>query len=183
MMYRHLPPKQGLYDPQFEHDGCGVGFVCDIKGRRSYDIVKKGISVLERLSHRGAVGADPKTGDGAGLLIQIPHDFLSNKARECGIALPDKDHYGAGLIFLPREDRERDFCIKTLERIVGEQRQRLLGWRDVPVDNSIIGETAKETEPVIRQVFIGRDTAIKDQLQFERKLYVIRRQAENTISS
>src|SRR5512135_1151142 len=113
-----LPGAQGLYDPQFEHDSCGVGFVCNIRGVRSNDIVKKGIEVLERLSHRGAVGADPLTGDGAGLLIQMPHAFLSKECGKCGIVLPEPGCYGAGLVFLPRDDNDRKYCVDICRKIV-----------------------------------------------------------------
>lgn len=181
MGYAHLPLKQGLYDPRFEHGSCGVGFVCDIKGRRSNKIIEQGLEVLRRLSHRGAVGADPKTGDGAGILIQIPHSFLLKECARIGISLPDAGDYGAGLVFLPAERREQKFCAQVLERIIGQEGQRFLGWRDVPLDGSIIGKTARETEPVIRQIFIAKRDDAVSQLDFERRLYVIRRQAENII--
>ena len=181
-MHHHaLPEKQGLYDPQFEHDSCGVGFVCNIKGEKSHDMVEKGLKVLRRLSHRGAVGADPKTGDGAGILIQLPHNFFVKKCSEIGISLPPLDSYGTGLVFLPTNEKERNFCIRIFEKITKEEGARLLGWRKVPLDDSIIGATARETEPVIRQIFIGKDKNIDDQLGFERKLYIIRKRVENTV--
>ena len=176
-----FPVKQGLYDPQFEHDSCGVGFVCNIKGKKSNKIIKQGLEALLRLSHRGAVGADPKTGDGAGLLIQIPHKFLVKETARSGISLPDAGEYGTGLVFLPVENNERDFCVRTLETFIQQEGQELLGWRDVPVDNSMLGFTARDTEPVIQQVFIGSGKRFKDQLCFERKLYLIRKQTENAI--
>lgn len=172
---------QGLYDPAFEHDSCGVGFVCNIKGEKSNTIVKQGIEVLHRLSHRGAVGSDPKTGDGAGVLIQIPHDFFKKSCRGINIDLPDLGAYGIGLIFLPQDPDERNFCKETFEKIVKEEAQILLGWRAVPIDDSGIGEGAKKTQPVFEQVFIGRNKNISDEMSFERKLYVIRRQIENII--
>ncbi|MFA5349780.1 MAG: glutamate synthase large subunit [Candidatus Omnitrophota bacterium] len=181
MINNNLPKKQGLYDPQFEHDNCGVGFVCDIKGKKSYSIIKKGIEVLERLSHRGAVGADPKTGDGAGILIQIPHIFLKEECKKIGIILPKVGEYGIGLIFLPQDEKDKKLCIETFEKIIQEEGQRLLGWRDVPVDSSVIGESAKGSMPYVAQVFIGIGKEIKDMLSFERKLYVIRKQVENNI--
>ncbi|PIU40916.1 MAG: glutamate synthase large subunit [Candidatus Omnitrophica bacterium CG07_land_8_20_14_0_80_42_15] len=180
-MHNRFPHKQGLYDPQFEHDSCGVGFVCDIKGRRSHEIIRQGLKVLNRLSHRGAVGADPNTGDGAGILIQIPHKFLSEECRRAGVSLPDPGTYGTGLIFLPTDKQELNFCIGIFDKIVEEEGQKILGWRDVPVNDSIIGTTAKETKPVIRQIFIAQGKNAKDALSFERKLYVIRRQIEKTI--
>jgi len=108
--FEHLPAEQGLYDPRFEHDSCGVGFVCNIDGTVSHDIVKKGIEVLERLSHRGAVGADPETGDGAGILIQIPHKFFARECVKCGVDLPKNGHYGTGLVFLPTAYTEYRYC-------------------------------------------------------------------------
>jgi len=181
MEYTHLPGKQGLYDPRFEHDSCGVGFVCDIKGRKSYDIVKKGILALEHLMHRGAIGSDPKTGDGAGVLIQVPHGFLSKECSKIGIRLPKSGDYGVGLVFLPTDDKERKFCEDNIRKIVEEEGLIFLGWRDVPVDDSMIGKTAKETEPAIRHIFVGRPPKTTDELAFERKLYVARRRAENLI--
>ena len=172
--------RQGLYDPRFEHDSCGVGFVCNVKGKRSHDIVSQGLEILRRLAHRGATGADPKTGDGAGLLIQMPHEFLKEY-----INLPALGSYGAGLVFLPQNPQERKFCKDALARFTRLEGQKLLGWRKVPVDDSQIGHTAQDTQPVIEQVFIGCNEASvqkdKDNLGFERKLYVIRKQAENCV--
>jgi glutamate synthase domain-containing protein 2/glutamate synthase domain-containing protein 1/glutamate synthase domain-containing protein 3 len=176
-----LSKQQGLYDPQFEHDACGVGFVCHIKGEKSNAIVKQGIEVLRRLSHRGAVGADPKTGDGAGILIQIPHDFFRRVAGDSKIDLPSPGFYGTGLVFLPQEDQERKTCKEIFEQVVQEEGQLLLGWRDVPTDNADIGKTAQVTQPVFEQVFIERDKSLPDDLAFERKLYVIRKRVENVI--
>ncbi len=183
MKYDHLPEEQGLYDPRFEHDSCGVGFVCHINGEKSHDIILKGIEVLERLRHRGAVGADPKTGDGAGVLIQIPHKFYTRVCSENGIELPAQGEYGTGIIFLPTIEEEREFCEETIENIIKEEDQVFLCWREVPVDDSMIGKGAKDTEPVIKQVFIVRGEGVNDQLAFERKLYVIRRRIENVIRS
>lgn len=181
MRYSHLPKKQGLYDPQFEHDSCGVGFVCNIKGKKSHEIIKHGLKVLHRLSHRGAVGADPNTGDGAGILIQTPHQFLVKECSKIEISLPDVGMYGTGLVFLPRDKKEQEFCIGIFNKIISEEGERLLGWRDVPVDNSVIGKTAREAEPIIREVFIGSNKKSEDELYFERKLYVIRKRIENII--
>ena len=181
MNYCHFPHKQGLYNPQFEHDSCGVGFVCDIKGRKSCDIVKKGIEVLKCLSHRGAVGADPQTGDGAGILIQIPHNFLLKECSRIGISLPDEGEYGTGLVFLPIDSKEKDFCRGVLEKVIEQEGQKLLGWRIVPLDDSIIGKTARNSKPVIQQIFIGQGREIKDRRHFERKLYIIRKQVENIV--
>ncbi|MCK9572561.1 MAG: glutamate synthase large subunit, partial [Candidatus Omnitrophica bacterium] len=172
---------QGLYQPEFEHDACGVGFVCNIKGQKSNAIVKQGIEVLHRLSHRGAVGADPKTGDGAGILIQIPHDFFKKISKDIKINLPDPGAYGVGLVFLPEDQDERIFCKEVFEKMICQEGQILLGWRTVPIDNSDIGEGAKKTQPVFEQVFIAKNKNIHDPMAFERKLYVIRRQIENAI--
>ncbi|MDD5561017.1 MAG: glutamate synthase large subunit [Candidatus Omnitrophica bacterium] len=170
---------QGLYDPAFEHDACGVGFVCNIKGQKSNAIVRQGIEVLHRLSHRGAVGADPKTGDGAGILIQIPHDFLKKVNRD--INLPAPGAYGVGLVFLPQDPGERSFCKEAFERVIREEGQSLLGWRTVPIDGSDIGEGAKSTQPVLEHILIGRGKGIDSEMGFERKLYVIRKRLENAV--
>ena len=181
MKYSYRPQKQGFYDPHFEHDSCGVGFVCDIKGRKSNGIIQQGLLVLKRLSHRGATGRDPKTGDGAGILIQLPHEFLKQACKEEKIALPNLGEYGTGLVFLPRDKKEREFCKKIFAQTIEEQKQHLLGWRSVPVDDTEIGKTAKETQPVIEQIFIGKNKQIKQEIVFERKLFVIRKLIENKI--
>ena len=178
--------KYGLYDSRFEHDSCGVGFICDVKGRKSNNTVRQGLKVLKRLSHRGATGADPKTGDGAGILIQTPHQFFLKIAHQAKIRLPDYGEYGSGLVFLPANPKERGFCKDALSKIIKDEGQSLLGFRAVPLDNSDIGLTAQKTQPVIEQVFIGREQRTenreqKDGLDFERRLYVIRKQAENII--
>lgn len=178
-MFRQYPQRQGLYDPQLEHDSCGVGFVCNIRGQRSNSIIRQGIEVLQRLAHRGAVGADPKTGDGAGILIQIPHEFFSKAV--VGIDLPAPGLYGTGLVFLPRDKSEREFCKEIFARAVRDEGQNILGWRDVPTDNSDIGKGAKANQPVFEQVFIGRGKGLDGELDFERRLYVIRKQVENAV--
>jgi len=157
MKSERFPDKQGLYDPRFEHDSCGVGFVCDIKGRSSHTIIKQGLEVLSRLSHRGATGADPKTGDGAGILIQIPHEFFTQVCAKEKINLPMAGEYGTGLVFLPVREAEYAFCKDVFFEVIKNSGQTLLGWRKVPVDSSDIGETAKETQPVIEQIFIGKN--------------------------
>lgn len=175
-MYNHLPPKQGLYDPQFEHDSCGVGFVCNMRGEKSHRIVSQGLEILRRLAHRGATGADPKTGDGAGILLQLPHRFF---VKSVSFKLPEPGTYGSGLVFLPQKEKERAICVKALESAVTATGQKLLGWRDVPVTGSAIGETARAAQPVVRQIFIGAVGV--EGLAFERKLYVIRKIAENAV--
>ncbi len=184
MNNREKLQKFGLYDPRFEHDACGVGFVCDIKGRKSHEVVRQGLEALKRLSHRGATGCDPKTGDGAGVLIQMPHELLVAACKNLKINLPDAGEYGTGLVFLPHNAKERKFCKDTFSKIIKQEKLVLLGWREVPVDNSDIGKTAKETQPVIEQVFIGcADHKAKDALHFERTLYCLRKQIENTVRS
>src|SRR5438876_9666069 len=176
-----LPPKQGLYDPQFEHDGCGVGFVVNIKGEKSREIVEQALTVLQNLDHRGACGCEENTGDGAGILIQIPHTFFQDACAGLGFHLTDPVEYGVGMIFLPDDRKQRRQFEKILEQIIAQEGQKLLGWRKVPTDNLYLGDTAKACEPFVRQVFIGRGEAVKDDLAFARKLYVIRRRAENAI--
>ncbi|MBI2539218.1 MAG: glutamate synthase subunit alpha, partial [Deltaproteobacteria bacterium] len=176
-----FPPKQGLYDPRFEHDACGVGFVVNIKGDKSHQIVQQALTVLQNLDHRGACGCEENTGDGAGILLQIPHAFFQHACDGLGFRLPEPGQYGAGMIFLPDDREQRYRFERTLEEIIESEGQRLLGWRKVPTDNMYLGDTAKSCEPFIRQVFIGRNSAIKDDMAFERKLYVIRRRAENAI--
>jgi glutamate synthase (ferredoxin) len=171
--------KQGLYDPQFEHDACGIGAVVDIKGRKSHAIVSDALTVLKNLSHRGACGCEPNTGDGAGIILQIPHAFFLKAA---GVPLPDPGLYGVGMAYLPRDAGERADCAKRFETIVREEGQEVLGWRDVPTSNALLGATAKSGEPVVRQVFIKmRSGTGTDDLKFERKLYVIRKRAEHSI--
>ena len=181
MHISHYPEQQGLYDPRFEHDTCGVGFVVNITGERSNEIVRQALEVLKRLAHRGAVGSDPDTGDGAGILIQMPHDFLEAVATEIRIDLPPRGEYASGLVFLPKDNAEHKACKDLFERIIQQEGQSLLGWRTVPVNNSIIGKIAKETEPIIQQIIIKKNKNTKDQLDFERKLYVIRKRVENSI--
>ena len=176
-----LPPKQGLYDPQFEHDACGVGFIAHIKGRKSHQIVRDALQILLNLDHRGACGCEANTGDGAGILLQMPHKFFQKVSVEAQIKLPELGQYGAGMIYLPRDPVERANCEKILENIIKEEGQALLGWRTVPTDNSSLGDTAKAAEPVMRQIFIGRSSNLAEDMAFERKLYVIRKRAENAI--
>jgi glutamate synthase (ferredoxin) len=175
------PHKQGLYDPRFEHDACGIGFVVNIKGEKSHEIVQQALTVLQNLDHRGACGCEHNTGDGAGILLQVPHTFLQHACEGIGLQLPRPGQYGVGMIFLPRDRGQRHQCERRFEDIVRREGQEVLGWRSVPTDNLYLGETAKSREPFIRQVFIKRSADLHDDLAFERKLYVIRRQAENTI--
>jgi glutamate synthase domain-containing protein 2/glutamate synthase domain-containing protein 1/glutamate synthase domain-containing protein 3 len=175
----HLAPgKQGLYDPWFEHEACGVGFVVDIKGRKSHRILEQAIEVLRNLDHRGACGCEANTGDGAGVLIQMPHAFFQHITRKDRLfPLPGPGEYGSGLVFLPRNPTRRRRLVELFEHIVQSEGQTLIGWRTVPVNNSSLGETARAGEPFIRQVFIGRGPAVRDEAEFERKLYIIRKRA------
>ncbi len=174
-----FPPKQGLYDPRYEKDACGIGFVVNIKGQKSHAIVRQGLQVLENLYHRGAQGCDPCTGDGAGILLQIPHDFLKRAAADVRVKLPNAGEYGVGMVFLPPDSGQRRQCETLFERVVEEEGVRLLGWRDVPVKSDAIGPVARRTEPAIRQIFLARD--ILNEAQFERKLYVIRKRVEKAV--
>src|SRR5256886_15923538 len=176
------PPRQGLYDPALEHDSCGFGFVADIKGRTSHDIVVKALEVLLNLEHRGATGAEKDTGDGAGILLQTPHAFLAAECRKLGLDLPGRGRYGVGMVFLPPSEPGREAIYRLFDETIRDERQQLLGWRDVPTDNSTLGGSAKASQPVIRQVFIGRGADLPDEAAFERKLYVIRRLLEKKAS-
>ncbi|MFO0707080.1 MAG: glutamate synthase large subunit [Nitrospira sp.] len=174
-----LPPKQGLYDPEQEKDSCGVGFVVNVKGQKSHSIVQQGLQILENLTHRGAQGCDPCTGDGAGILLQVPHDFLKRAAGDVGVSLPNAGEYGVGMVFLPPQADRRQQCEQLFAKVVAEEGLRLLGWRDVPVKSDAIGPVARSTEPFMRQIFIARD--VLNEAQFERKLYVVRKRVENAV--
>jgi glutamate synthase (ferredoxin) len=176
-----VPAKQGLYDPWYEHDACGVGFVVDIKGRKSPGIIRNALSLLVNLRHRGACGCEVNTGDGAGILMQMPHNFLAAACAEQGISLPGAREYGVGMVYLPRDPGERYKCEKLFEEIVSSEGHRLLGWRTVPTSNVTLGNWARLNEPMVRQVFIGRGDKLRDDMAFERKLYVIRKLAEKGI--
>ncbi|RME44391.1 MAG: glutamate synthase subunit alpha, partial [Chloroflexi bacterium] len=176
-----FPMKQGLYDPQFEHDACGIGFVVNVKGEKSNDIVRKALTALKNLTHRGARGAEPNTGDGAGILLQTPHAFLQKASADAGIDLPAYGEYGVGMVFLPPDPDLRRNCERHFEEIIRQEGQRVLGWRTVPTNNASLGKTALSCEPFVRQVFIERNPNIEDDMAFERKLYVIRKRAENEI--
>ncbi len=178
-----LPMQQGLYDPRQERDACGVGFVAHIKGKKSHDMVSQGLQILKNLTHRGAVGADPLAGDGAGILLQIPDQFLRDEMGWGNIQLPPAGEYGVGMLFLPRDAAARAACEKTVAEKIAAEGQQLLGWRDVPVDSSGLGESVKKVEPMVRQVFIGRGKNCKDQDAFERKLFVIRKTMEHAVSN
>src|SRR4051794_9966811 len=176
-----LPEAHGLYDPANEKDSCGVGFVANMHNRKSHDIVSKGLEILLNLDHRGAVGADPKAGDGCGMLVQIPDRFLRAETQRCGFTLPAEGEYAVGALFLPRDAEGRAIVEKIVEDVVAAEGQVFLGWRDVPVDPSGLGESVKPTEPVHKQIFIGRGANAPDQDIFERKLFLLRKVISNTV--
>src|SRR3984957_10395267 len=175
------PPAEGLYDPSLEKDSCGVGFIANIKGKKSRQIVSDAISILCNLEHRGAVGADPRAGDGAGILVQIPHAFFARKTRELGFTLPQPGDYAVGALFMPKEKAWRKVIQSIIADQIRDEQLMLLGWRDVPVDNSSLGETVKPTEPSHMQVFIGRGAHIKTDEEFERRLYILRKSISQAI--
>ncbi|MEO7193095.1 MAG: glutamate synthase large subunit [Vicinamibacterales bacterium] len=190
MDYEGQPPPQGLYDPRHEHDACGVGFVVHIKGQRSHSIVQKALRVLINLLHRGACGCEANTGDGAGILLQMPDRFFRKEASRLGLTLPAERGYGTGLVFLPREPDARRQLEQLFEQIVIEEGQQVIGWRDVPTTDSHIGPSAVAVEPVFRQILVGRGpdlpapgTSVDGDARFERKLYVIRKRMEHAVDA
>ena len=172
-----FPRSQGLYDHRYERDACGIGFIAHVKGKQSHDIILKGIQILVNLQHRGASGSDPVTGDGAGVLIQIPHAFFERECSKLGFTLPLPGEYGVGMIFLPVERNQRLLCEGILERIVREEGLRIVGWRDTPIASDTIGRIARSSQPYIQQIFIRRAPGM-DQDTLERRLYVIRKRVE-----
>src|SRR6478735_6191289 len=175
------PPAVGLYDPSLEKDSCGVGFIANIKGQKSHEIVADALSILCNLEHRGAVGADPRAGDGAGILVQIPHAFFSRKAGELGFTLPSPGEYAIGALFMPRGTAWRYVINSIIAAQIQGEGLTLLGWRDVPTDNSSLGVTVKPTEPACMQVFIGRNGIAKTDDEFERRLYILRKSISQAI--
>ena len=181
---RRAPERlPGLYDRRLDHDSCGVGFIADLKGGSSHQIVANGLQILENLTHRGAVGADPLVGDGAGMLIQIPHEFLQGECAALGFSLPEPGDYGVGFLFMPRDDALRAHYEEIVERVVAAEGQKLLGWRNVPVDNSSLSQdpAIRASEPVHRQVFIGRGEATEAGDAFERRLFILRKVISNAV--
>ena len=159
-----FPQKQGLYDPQYEHDACGVGFIVHQKGQKSHSIVEQALTILLNLDHRGAVGAEPNTGDGAGILMQMPDKFMRKVAAAQGITLPEAGQYGVGMIYSSPDEASRLKGRTEFEKVAVEEGQTVLGWRDVPTDNSSLGETARASEPFMQQVFIARSPDVADEL-------------------
>ena len=178
-----LPPAQGLYDPALDKDSCGVGFIADIKGKASHKIVDDALSILCNLEHRGAVGADPRAGDGAGILVQIPHKFFAKEAKRLGFGLPKPGEYAVGVLFMPQDPDWRQVIRDIYAQMIKREGLTLIGWRDVPSDNSTLGVSVKPTEPVHQQVFIGRGKKIKNEDDFERRLYILRKSISNAIYS
>ena len=172
-----LPPTEGLYRADREHDACGVGFVANIHNEPSHQIVEMGLEILVNLTHRGAVGADPEMGDGAGMLVQVPHELLTDEAARLGFELPAKGEYAVGMVFLPPDDLDKTDLI---ERVVAAEGQRFLGWRDVPVNSDAIPASVRASEPVIKQFFVARGEGIEDETAFERRLYLVRKVISNT---
>src|SRR5262245_1667345 len=176
-----LPERQGLYDPRNEHDSCGVGFVANIRGRRSHELIRRGLQILVNLDHRGAVGADPLVGDGAGCLIQMPDQLLRDWAAGQGKKLPEPGRYAVAMCFLPREAKAREVAVGHFEHYFAVEGQSRLGWRDVPTDTTGLGARVIETMPVIRQAILVRNAHLADQDAFERKLLTIRKQTLNSV--
>ncbi|MGH8746306.1 MAG: glutamate synthase large subunit, partial [Burkholderiales bacterium] len=183
MSQRIFPDVQGLYDPKHERDACGVGFVAHIKGKKSHALIGQGLTVLRNLTHRGAVGADPKASDGAGILVQVPDKLFREDMAKQGVKLPALGQYGVGMVFLPREPASRIACEYEIERAIKDEGQLLIGWRDVPVDGSDLGGSVRQVEPTIRQVFVGRGKGVTVTDALERKLYIIRKSAGHAIQA
>ena len=177
-----LPPKQGLYDPRHEHDACGVGFVANIKGKKSQEVIACGLEILVNLDHRGAAGADPLVGDGAGILIQIPDALLRDWAVRQDVDLPAPGDYAVAMCFLPCDTATRDTAIGQFEHFIRVEGQQLIGWRDVPVDTTGLGVAVLEQMPVIRQAIVARGAGTADQDAFERKILAIRKQTQNPLA-
>src|SRR5258708_18062333 len=176
-----FPPPQGLYDPRHEQDECGVGLVANIKGRKSHEVVTAGLEILVNLDHRGAVGADPLVGDGAGCLIQIPDPLIRQWATDNRLDLPSPGNYAVAMCFLPQDGEARELAIGQFEHFIRVEGQRLIGWRDVPVNTAGVGAAVLKVAPVIRQAVIARGASTPDQDAFERKILVIRKQTQNPL--
>ncbi len=183
MKAEYLPKEDGLYDPEFEHDACGIGFVAHLKGEKSHDVVEKGIQLLMNLEHRGAVGAEKNSGDGAGILTQMPDRFLRRVLKDDGIDLPEFGHYGVGVVFLPKDPEAYAECKTIIENGIEKLGQKFLGWRRIPTSNEMLGESVKVVEPYIQQVIIKRDPELEDAEAFERKLFVIRKYIHSQVSA
>ena len=170
--------KQGLYDPIFEHENCGAGFICSLEGKKTNGIIHRALNILTCLEHRGAISSDGRTGDGAGILIQIPHEFF---VKECDFEIPDPTEYAVGMLFLPQKVNQSNFCIKIFEDEINKQNLKIIGWRDVPVNSKVVGSIAAKSQPIIKQVFIGKETSDQSEKDFNLKLYLARKISENNI--
>ena len=173
-----FPKKQGLYSSEFEHDNCGAGFICSLKGEKTNGIIGKALNILDKLEHRGAVSSDGKTGDGAGILIEIPHEFLKS---QCNFKLPDINNYAVGMVFLPQKKNQREYCIEILENEFKNQGLNFIGWREVPVNKSVLGKISAKTEPYISQIFVEKGDISEH--EFNVKLFIARKISENKILS
>ena len=170
--------KQGLYDPIFEHENCGAGFICSLEGKKTNGIIHRALNILTCLEHRGAVSSDGRTGDGAGILIQIPHEFF---VKECDFEIPDPTEYAVGMLFLPQKVNQSNVCVKIFEDEINKQNLKIIGWRDVPVNSKVVGSIAAKSQPIIKQVFIGKETSDQSEEDFNLKLYLARKISENNI--
>ena len=173
-----LPKEQGLYSPDNEHDNCGAGFICSLNGNKTNDIIHKALDILDKLEHRGAVSSDGKTGDGAGILIEVPHEFLKEA---CSFELPNAHEYAVGMVFLPQKENQREYCITLFEEEIKKQGLTILGWRKVPVDQSHMGAIAAKTEPYIMQLFVTRGEENLSDHEFNTKLFIARKSTEHKI--
>ena len=176
-----LPPAQGLYLPEYEHDACGVGFICHIKGKASNSIVDNALTMLERMNHRGACGCEPDSGDGAGIMVRLPDKFLRREMAKKGITLPKFGEYAVGTVFLPKDMVSRNACIQMIEDVVEGYEMKILGWRDVHTNSKYVGPTPRKTAPKIRQCFVAPDEKFFNKADFDRRLYLVRGRAENEI--
>jgi len=183
---RHLPPNQfageGLHSEAFESDGCGVGFIAHLKGKKSHAILKDALEILKRLAHRGACGCETNTGDGAGVLLQVPHAFFVKVMKKAGTELPGEGQYAVGMVSLPQDAKDRESCRSIVNREVERAGMKVLGWRKTPIDDSMIGPSAKNAQPVMEQVFVSRPAELKEELAYERRLYLARRRSENAVA-
>ena len=176
-----FPKEQGLYDPQNEHENCGFGFIANIENEPKHEIVHQALEIVHNLDHRGAVGADPLAGDGAGILIQVPDEFFRKEFEASNIKLPELGQYGVGMVFLPSDEKRAQLAIDSIENIINSEMQELITWRDVPVDLNVLGETVKENAPIIKQFFVKMGSNVSSENEFLRKLYVIRNQSLHTL--
>ena len=170
--------EQGLYNPLFEHENCGAGFICSLKGQKTNEIIHRALNILTCLEHRGAVSSDGRTGDGAGILIDIPHQFF---VKQCNFELPNQNEYAVGMLFLPQKINQANYCIKVFEDEIKNQNLNIIGWRNVPTNSKVVGSIASKSKPIIKQVFISKENHNQSEEDFNLKLYLARKVAENKI--